>query len=60
MSNTYNERSLIYGVREHGIIQEFQKCRKCEVGDIGSVNRNTARKCIHEWETQEGRVREVQ
>jgi len=24
-------------------------------GDIGSVGRNTVRKCIHEWETQECR-----
>jgi len=28
------------------------------VGDIRNAIRNTARRCIHEWETQEGRVRQ--
>jgi len=30
------------------------------VGDIRNVSGNTARQCIHEWETQEGSIRQEQ
>jgi len=59
MSNNYMKKSLIYGSGNIALIR-MSEVRKSENGDIGSASGNTARQCIHEWDTQVGRVGEEQ
>ena len=60
MSNNYMKKSLIYGVREHSINQEIWSTESARLGVMEMRRRTQQGGVLHEWETQEGKVREEQ